>query len=112
MSSVTHELDRTFAALADPHRREILERVSRGPIAASPLAASLGMSVTGVLKHVHALEDAKLVTSDKVGRTRWCRLAPDGLDAAATWISSRRRLWDRRLDRFQVHLEQHREPGS
>lgn len=106
MSSVTTQLDRTFAALADPHRRDILERVSRGPIAASPLAASLGMSVTGVLKHLHALEDAELVTTDKVGRTRWCRLAPDGLDTAATWISSRRRLWDRRLDRFEAHVEQ------
>jgi DNA-binding transcriptional ArsR family regulator len=112
MSSVILDLDRTFAALADPHRREILERVSRGPIAASPLAASLGMTVTGVLKHLHALEDAQLVTTRKVGRTRWCQLAPDALDNAATWISSRRRLWDRRLDRFQAHLEEHGEPGS
>lgn len=106
------DLDRTFTALADPHRREILERVSLGPIAASPLATSLGMSVTGVLKHLHALEDANLVTTDKVGRTRWCRLTPDGLDTAATWISSRRRLWDRRLDRFQAHLEQQGGSGS
>ena len=100
-------LDRTFAALADPHRRDILERLSQGPVAASQLAEPLGMTVTGVLKHVHALEDARLVTTRKVGRTRWCQLTPDALDTAATWISTRRRLWDRRLDRFQAHVEAH-----
>jgi DNA-binding transcriptional ArsR family regulator len=112
MSSVKDQLDSTFAALADPHRREILERVSRGPVAASKLAEPLGMTVTGVLKHLRALEHAHLVTTRKVGRTRWCQLAPDALDTAATWISSRRRLWDRRLDRFQAHVEQHSGRGS
>jgi DNA-binding transcriptional ArsR family regulator len=105
MSSVIAELDRTFAALADPNRRDILERVSRGPKAASELAGPLGMTLTGVLKHVHALEDAHLVTTYKIGRTRWCRLAPNALEPAAAWISSRRRLWDRRLDRFATHVE-------
>lgn len=104
MSSATSDLDRTFAALADPHRREILDRVSRGPLSASQLAHPLGITVTGVLKHVSALEDAKLLTTRKVGRTRWCQLAPDPLDDAASWISSRRRLWHRRLDRFESHL--------
>jgi DNA-binding transcriptional ArsR family regulator len=108
MSSVTAELDRAFAALADPHRRDILDRLSRGPIAASQLAKPLGMTVTGVLKHLHALEDAKLVTTHKVGRTRLCQLTPEALDTPATWIAERRRVWNRRFDRFQAHLEQHR----
>lgn len=99
-------LDRTFAALADPRRREILERVSQGPIPASQLAPPLGITVMGVLKHLHALEEAQLITTRKVGRTRWCQLAPGSLDTAAAWISSRRRLWDRRLDRFEAHVEQ------
>lgn len=103
MSSVSL-LNRTFVALADPHRRDILERVSRGPATTTELAAPLGITLTGVLKHVHTLEDANLVTTYKVGRTRWCRLTPDGLDTAATWIASRRRLWERRLDRFETHL--------
>lgn len=103
MSSVLL-LDRTFVALADPHRRDILERVSRGPATTTELAAPLGITLTGVLKHVHTLEDANLVTTYKVGRTRWCQLTPDGLDTAATWIASRRRLWKRRLDRFDSHL--------
>jgi DNA-binding transcriptional ArsR family regulator len=107
MSSVTGELDRTFAALADPHRRDILERVSHGPVSASELAAPLGMTVTGVLKHVHVLEDARFITTRKVGRTRWCQLAPsDPLGTAAKWISSRRHVWERRLDRFEAHLDQ------
>ena len=105
MSSVTSPLDQTFAALADPHRRQILDRVSRGSASASELARPLGMTLTGVLKHVHALESARLVTTYKVGRTRWCRLAPGGLDAAATWLSSRQALWQRRLDRFEAHLD-------
>ena len=103
MSSVTL-LNRTFVALADPHRRDILERVSRGPATTTELAGPLGISLTGVLKHVHTLEDARLVTTYKVGRTRWCRLTPDGLDTAGTWIASRRRVWDQRLDRFEAHL--------
>lgn len=112
MSSVSSSLDTAFAALADPQRRNILERVSRGPVPASQLAAPLGMTVTGVLKHVHVLEAAQLITTRKVGRTRWCQVAPAALDDAATWISSRRRLWDRRLDRFEAHLEQVSGPSS
>jgi len=103
MSSVS-VLNRTFVALADPHRREILERISRGPATTTELATPLGITLTGVLKHVHTLEDANLVTTYKVGRTRWCQLTPDGLDTAATWIASRRRLWEQRLDRFDTHL--------
>lgn len=98
-------LDRTFAALADPHRREILERVSQGPATASELAKPSGLTLTGVLKHVRALEEARLVETFKVGRVRWCHLTPGALDPAATWITSRRRLWDRRLERFQAHVE-------
>jgi DNA-binding transcriptional ArsR family regulator len=103
MSSVS-PLDRTFVALADPHRRDILERVSRGPATTTELAAPLGITLTGVLKHVHTLENANLVSTYKVGRTRWCRLTPDGLDTPATWIASRRRVWERRLDGFEAHL--------
>jgi DNA-binding transcriptional ArsR family regulator len=97
-------LDRTFAALADPHRRQILDRLGDGRVAASDLATPLGMTVTGVLKHVRALERAQLVTTSKEGRTRWCQLAPRSLDEAAGWIEQRRRLWEGRLDRFERHV--------
>jgi DNA-binding transcriptional ArsR family regulator len=100
-------LDRAFAALADPHRRQILERLGSGPAAASELAEPLAMTLTGVLKHVRFLEDARLVTTDKVGRVRWCRLAPPGsLDEVAQWVNERRQRWEQRLDRFEQHIAQ------
>jgi DNA-binding transcriptional ArsR family regulator len=91
-------LDAEFSALADANRRQILDRVSVGALSISDLAAPLGISLPGVLKHVHALEAAHLIETDKRGRTRWCRLGDRPL--AAAWMEERRRLWDRRLDRF------------
>ena len=104
MSSVLAE--GTFVALADPCRRAILERVSRGPATTTELAVPLGITLTGVLKHIRNLEEAKLVISYKVGRSRWCRLMPEGLDTAALWIAERQQLWERRLDQFETHLRQ------
>jgi DNA-binding transcriptional ArsR family regulator len=98
-------LDRTFSALADPHRRQILDRLEAGPVSVSELAAPLGMSLPGVLKHLRALEEAQLVKTEKQGRTRWCELSRDPLDDAAHWIEERRQRWDRRLDRFTRHVE-------
>lgn len=97
-------MDQVFAAIADPKRREILDRVSRGSLTASELAAPLGISVTGVLKHLRTLEEARLVTTRKVGRARWCELTPGGLDSATDWMSKRQQLWNRRLDRFHDRL--------
>jgi DNA-binding transcriptional ArsR family regulator len=98
-------LDRTFFALADPHRRQILDRVGEGPVSISELADPLHMSLPGVLKHVRVLEEAHLVETAKRGRTRWCRLVERPLDAAATWIEEHRAIWDKRLDRFERHLD-------
>jgi DNA-binding transcriptional ArsR family regulator len=99
-------LDQTFSALADAHRREILDRLAGGPVSISALAGPLGMSLPGVLKHVRALEAAQLVETHKRGRTRWCRLGDRPLDGAAAWIDERRQLWEGRIDRFERHLEQ------
>jgi DNA-binding transcriptional ArsR family regulator len=98
-------LDRTFSALADAHRRTILDRLGDGPVSISELAAPLGMSLPGVLKHVRALETAQLVETHKQGRTRWCQLRARPLDNAAAWIDERRTLWAKRLDRFDASLE-------
>src|ERR1700722_18661175 len=92
-------LDRTFGALADPTRRGILERLAEGPASVSELARPLGMSMPRLLKHVRILEQAQLVTTQKQGRLRECRLAPGQLDDAARWIGDRRRRWERRLSR-------------
>jgi DNA-binding transcriptional ArsR family regulator len=98
-------LDRTFAALADPHRRLILDRLATGPMTVSALAEPLGMSIPGVLKHVRALEEARLVGTHKLGRTRWCQISPRSLDEVAGWIEAHRSLWERVLDRFDQHIE-------
>jgi DNA-binding transcriptional ArsR family regulator len=98
-------LDRTFAALADPSRRQILDRLATGPVTVTALAEPLGISIPGVLKHVRALEAASLVATQKSGRTRWCRLSPDSLDEVAGWIEGHRTFWNRTLDRFEQHIE-------
>jgi DNA-binding transcriptional ArsR family regulator len=101
-------LDRTFAALADPTRRDILDRLGRGPASISELAGPAGMSLTGMKKHVKILEGARLVTTEKVGRTRRCRLGPERLEDAAQWIQLYRRQWERRFDGLESYLGRRR----
>jgi DNA-binding transcriptional ArsR family regulator len=98
-------LDRTFSALSDPTRRDILEHLTRGPASISELARPAGISLPGMLKHVRILEEANLVTTEKRGRTRECRLGPEQMDDATTWIESQRHRWERRLDRLEAIIE-------
>ncbi len=98
-------LDRTFTALADPTRRGILERLGQGSATITELADPFGMSLTGLKKHVRVLEDAELVTTEKVGRARRCSLGPQPLEDAQLWIESYQRMLDDRLDRFGELLE-------
>jgi len=97
-------LDRTFSALADPTRRDILERLGRGPASISELARPLSISLPGLMKHVRILEEAHLVETEKSGRTRECRLGAAQLDEASQWIDSHRRRWERRIDRLETYL--------
>jgi len=98
-------IDRSFAALADPTRRSVLERLGRGSATISELAEPFGISLTGMKKHVQVLEHAELVTTEKVGRVRRCRLGPRRLDDVQTWMDTYRRMLDERLDRFGELLE-------
>jgi DNA-binding transcriptional ArsR family regulator len=98
-------LDQTFAALADPTRRSILERLGQGSATITELAEPFGMSLTGLKKHIGLLEDAGLVTTEKVGRARVCRLGPRRLDDVEEWIDVYRRMLEERLDRFGELLE-------
>lgn len=100
-----YALDQTFAALSDPTRRGILDRLGNGPASISELAQPFGMSLTGVKKHVQVLEEARLVTTDKIGRTRHCRLGPDHLEEAVNWIEFYRQQWERRLDGLEAYFE-------
>jgi DNA-binding transcriptional ArsR family regulator len=99
------QIDRTFAALADPTRRGVLERLGRGNATISELAEPFGISLTGMKKHVRVLEDAELVTTEKVGRARQCSLGPRRLDDVQHWIEMYRLMLEERLDRFGELLE-------
>ena len=98
-------IDKSFAALADPTRRSVLERLGRGSATISELAEPFGISLTGMKKHVQVLEHAELVTTEKVGRVRRCRLGPRRLDDVQAWMDTYRRMLDERLDRFGELLE-------
>jgi DNA-binding transcriptional ArsR family regulator len=99
------EIDRTFSALADPTRRDLLERLGRGSATISELAEPYGISLTGCKKHVQVLEDAGLVSTEKVGRARRCSLGPRRLEDVEAWIGIYRRMLEERLDRFGELLE-------
>jgi DNA-binding transcriptional ArsR family regulator len=102
----TLDLDRVFHALADPGRRLMLERLSEGPASVSELGSPLSMSLAAVVQHVQVLEASGLVRSQKLGRTRTCRLDPVTLKSAERWISERRTMIERRLDRLGEYLNQ------
>jgi DNA-binding transcriptional ArsR family regulator len=99
------ELDRLFHALADPARRAMIERLSRGPAAVSELAEPLPMSLPSAMQHLGVLEAAGLVRSEKIGRVRTCRIEPRALTRAERWINERRQSWERRLDRLEEYLK-------
>ncbi len=98
------ELDRVFQALADPGRRAMVERLSQGPASVSELGKPLAISLAAVVQHVQVLEASGLVRSQKVGRTRTCRIDPAALRSAESWIAERRTLVERRLDRLGDYL--------
>jgi DNA-binding transcriptional ArsR family regulator len=90
-------VDRVFAALADPTRRAVLERLGSGSATISELAAPFDMSLTGMKKHIRLLEEAELVSTEKVGRVRRCTLVPFSFEGISTWLG--------RLDRFAQVVE-------
>src|SRR5262245_59381837 len=91
-------LDSVFRALSDATRRAIVERLTSGPVSVSSLAEQLDMSLPAVMQHLAVLEDSGLVRSEKIGRTRTCRIEPKTLLLAERWITDRRALWERNLD--------------
>ncbi|HEY7631877.1 MAG TPA: metalloregulator ArsR/SmtB family transcription factor [Thermoleophilaceae bacterium] len=103
----TPPLDRVFQALADPSRRVMVERLSRGPASVSELAEPLPMSLQAVVQHLQVLEASGLVRTEKLGRVRTCQIEPAALQSAEQWISERRTLWERRLDRLGDFLAEH-----
>jgi len=106
-------IDLMFQALADPTRRVMVERLSRGPATVSELAKPFDMSLPAIVQHLQVLQKSGLVRSEKVGRVRTCRIEPMALSTVEQWISDRRTTWERRFDRLgEVLAEISEEPDN
>ncbi len=100
MLNQNQQLDLMFQALADPTRRLMLERLSKGPASVSELAKPLPMSLPAVVQHLQVLEQSGLVKTQKVGRVRTCTLDATAMSRAEKWINDRRRGWETKLDKL------------
>lgn len=105
MAKFSTDLDRTFAALADPTRRAIVSLLCDGPKSVSQLSEPFEMALPSLLKHVRVLEQSGLVSSEKIGRVRICRVEPHALQASEAWIHQHISAWEKRLDRMEAHIE-------
>jgi DNA-binding transcriptional ArsR family regulator len=99
-------LDASFAALSDATRRGVLEQLGRADASITDLAETFHMTLTGMKKHVGVLERAGLVTTEKVGRVRTCKLGPLRLDEETAWIERYRQLWAARFDELDEVIEE------
>lgn len=99
-----NQLDQVFQALADPTRRNMVERLVRGPASVTELSRPQAMSLPAVMQHLQVLEACGLVRSEKTGRVRTCRIEPGVLRAAEAWIAAQRTIWESRLDRLGDYL--------
>lgn len=105
-------LDASFSALSDATRRGVLEVLAHEDASISALAARFQMTLTGMTKHVRVLEQAGLVTTEKVGRVRTCRLGSRRLEDAAAWLEAYRQLWDARFDALETIVAELEQQGE
>ena len=103
---MTTRLDTSFAALSDATRRGVLEQLGRSDASITHLAEKFRMTLTGMKKHVGVLEQAGLVTTEKVGRVRTCRLGPRRLEQETAWLERYRQRWDERFDELDKVVEE------
>ena len=99
-------LDDSFAALSDATRRGVLEQLGRSDASITQLADKFHMTLTGMKKHVGVLEEAGLVTTEKVGRVRTCKLGPRRLEEETAWLEKYRQLWDARFDELEKIVDE------
>lgn len=105
MVKKTAAIDNIFRALADPTRRQVLERLGRGPASVSELAEPFSMALPSFVQHLAVLEECDLVRSTKQGRVRTFELVPQTLQTAEDWLGQQRQLWERRLDQLDDYLQ-------
>jgi DNA-binding transcriptional ArsR family regulator len=101
-----NRLDASFSALSDATRRGVLEQLGRADASITDLARTFHMTLTGMRKHVGVLEQAELVTTEKIGRVRTCRLSPRRLEEETAWIEQYRQLWESRFDELDKVVEE------
>ncbi len=101
----TEQLNNTFAALADPTRRAILERLAQGGTTVGELSKPFNMSMAAVSKHLKVLEKAQLISREKDAQWRRCQLQPEALKAANDWITQYQRFWEGQFDALAKYLE-------
>lgn len=109
MGDAAADLDQVFWALSDATRRDVIDRLTRGPATVSELAQPYAMSLPGFMKHLKVLEETGLVVRAKEGRTVHCELAPQALEDAAMWLAHYEKFWTRQLDalgRYLYHDEE------
>ncbi len=99
------QLDLAFHALSDPTRRAVLSRLADGEVPVSTLAEPFDMALPSFAQHIKVLEDSGLISSEKRGRSRWCRLESERFDQAMDWMEAERRRWVERLDQLEVYLD-------
>lgn len=112
MPKYFHPLDRVFHALGDVSRRAMVERLAVGPASVSELARPFDMALPSVVQHLGVLEEAGIVSSEKVGRVRTYQLVPGALDVAGDWIGGQRTPAERRLDRLGTYLDRQTQEGT
>jgi DNA-binding transcriptional ArsR family regulator len=105
MENYQSSLDAAFHALADPTRRAVLSRLAQGPAPVTELAAPFDMGLPSFMKHLNILQTDGLISSEKVGRVRTCRVNAEKLAAAETWLSEQRALWQARTNRLADYVE-------
>jgi DNA-binding transcriptional ArsR family regulator len=105
-------VDDSFRALAEPTRRAIIERLTRGPASVSDLARPFDITLAAVVQHLQVLEASGFVRSEKIGRVRTCRLEPAGFAPLADWITARRMYMERRFDRLGALLAEEEADAS
>jgi len=99
------DLDKAFHALSDGTRRALLDRLSQGSASVSELAKPFDSSLAAIVQHIQVLEGSGLITTEKVGRTRTCRISSEAVARVEQWLTERRQLWDSRFDRLGALLE-------
>lgn len=109
MTKFSDQLDRTFFSLSDPTRRAILGRLRNGPASVGELSEPFDIALPTLLKHVRVLEESGLVSSEKVGRVRTCRLETNALRAGEEWLRQHVMGWEMRLDRLERHIKRKKE---